>query len=133
MRVRIDESGRQSQATGVDAFFRLPVAAVADLAEAHRLGLSDNAVEGLMRRDPDDGASRYATADPVQLVPTGARTLLVHGDADDSVPVEISRRYLAAAEKACDDATLIERTGGDHDEVIDPSSEAWAAVIDWLG
>jgi len=109
------------------------LAAVADLALAHTKGIGDDAVEGLIRRSPADGAQRYRTASPVELVPLGARQLIVHGDADDLVPIEIARSYAEAATKAGDEVTVHEVPGGDHFEVIDATSAAWGAVIDWLG
>lgn len=109
------------------------LAAVADLALAHEMDIGSSAVEGLMRRSPQDGPQRYRSASPAELVPLGADQLLVHGDADDSVPIEIARSYAATAKKAGDDVTLIEVPGGDHFVVIDPSSDAWRNVVDWLG
>lgn len=109
------------------------LAAVADLAMAHSLGTGDGAVEELIRRTPAEGPRRYESASPAELVPLEAKQLIVHGDKDDSVPIEIARSYVAAASTAGDDVTFHEMPGGDHFEVIDPSSAAWAGVIEWLG
>jgi dipeptidyl aminopeptidase/acylaminoacyl peptidase len=62
-------------------------------------------------------------------IPAGARVLLVHGDADDRVPVEHSRRYARAA-AATGDASceLLELAGVGHFAVIDPRTPTWAAI-----
>ena len=109
------------------------LAAVSDLGMAHQMGIGDSAVEELMRRGPAEGPERYSAASPAELLPLGAQQLLVHGDADDAVPIEISRSYAAAATAAGDDVTLHELPGADHFVVIDAASAAWSAVVDWLG
>jgi dipeptidyl aminopeptidase/acylaminoacyl peptidase len=58
--------------------------------------------------------------------------LLVHGDADDSVPVEISRRYAERAREAGDPFELVELPGCGHFEHLDPNSHAWGVVTDWV-
>jgi fermentation-respiration switch protein FrsA (DUF1100 family) len=54
--------------------------------------------------------------------------LLVHGDADDRVPISQSRDYLAAARTAGDECGLSELLGGDHFELVDPGGRAWPIV-----
>jgi len=73
-------------------------------------------------------AARLAAASPAALAPLGVPQLLVHGDADDIVPVSQSRG-LAARDP---DAELVELPGVDHFEVIEPASTAWVAVLDRL-
>ena len=68
-------------------------AAVSDLVEAARLGLSDNAAALLLGGSPEAVPERYAAASPRARLPLGVPALLVHGDADDAVPVELSRDY----------------------------------------
>jgi len=54
-------------------------------------------------------------ASPLAQAPTGTPTILVHGTADDVVPVEQSQRYAEAAA-----ATLRTLDGARHFEPIDP-------------
>ena len=56
------------------------------------------------------------------------------GDADLALadPVELSRRYAAAARVAGDRCELLELPGVGHFEPIDPRSEAWSQVVDAL-
>jgi acetyl esterase/lipase len=103
-------------------------AGVADLAAASRLGLSGGAADELV------GGRRelFAKASPAELLPLGVPQLLVHGEADDVVPVAIARDYAAAARAAGDDVDLVTLPGVGHFEHLDPASEAWQAVIAWL-
>ncbi len=95
-----------------------------------RLGIG--AVQEFLGGEPDEVPDRYAVADPVALLPTGADVLCVHGTDDDVVPPEQSRRYAAAAADAGDRVT-VRTVPGDHRVPIDPAGEAWAVVRAWLG
>lgn len=105
------------------------LAGVCDLATAFADGIGEAATEAFMGGGPDDRPEAYAVADPLQRVPADAQVLLVHGDADQRVPVEQSRRYARAAATAGDDrCELIELPGADHFALIDPRTETWATV-----
>jgi acetyl esterase/lipase len=108
-------------------------AGVPDLAEAARLGLGDGAARDFMGGGPDAIPEAYAIVSPAERLPTGVPQLLVHGDADDVVPVGLSRRYAQAARAAGDDVELVVRAGEDHFVHLDPSSGAWTDVVRWLG
>jgi pimeloyl-ACP methyl ester carboxylesterase len=97
------------------------LAPVTDLARArvHAEQLLGGAVEQV--------ADRWQQADPVRAGAPGVPVLVVHPTHDQTVPVARSRTYAAAT--GC---TLVE-TAGSHRDPIDPSSEAWAAAVDWLG
>jgi acetyl esterase/lipase len=105
------------------------LAGVCDLAECYRLGLGQGAAGELMGGSPDQFPGRYRAADPMTAMPTGVRSVLVHGTADDRVPWQQSRDYEAAARAAGDDAhgVLLPEVG--HFELIDPLSAAWPAVL----
>jgi acetyl esterase/lipase len=102
-------------------------AAVSDLREAHRLGLSHGVVADLLGAEP-----AYAIASPAERLPLGVPQLLVHGEDDAIVPVAMSRAYERAARGAGDDVELVALPGVGHYEHLDPASEAWAAVVRWL-
>jgi hypothetical protein len=107
----------------------LSLAGVLDLVESERLGLGGHAAERLLGGSPGEQPGRYAVASPAALLPTGGRAVLVHGDRDDEVPVEVSRSYVAAAGAAGDDVRLDELAGVGHYELIDPLSAAWPDVL----
>ena len=79
----------------------------------------------------DDLAARLASADPVRLLPTGARVLCVHGEQDDVVPVRQSERYAEAA-RAAGDTVEVRVVPGDHMVLIEPGEEPWRVVRRWL-
>lgn len=78
------------------------------------------------------GARVPTAADPAALLPYGVPQLLVHGGADDSVPVEFSRRHHQRAAAAGDPVELLELSAADHLSLIDPDSTAWGLVADRL-
>jgi 3-dehydroquinate dehydratase type II len=104
------------------------LAPVADLASCHGAWVGDGAVEEFLGRSPADGADRYAAADPAALLPLGVRQLIVHGSADDVVPIALSEAYVGKAADAGDAVVFTELSGVDHHELIDPADAAWAAA-----
>ena len=108
---------------------RLPVvalAAVSDLREsAGRVG-PDGAVARFMGGMPEDVPDKYAEASPRELLPLGVRQLLVHGDADLSVPFAQSVSY---AEAAGGEADLVALEGAGHFELIDPQARVFPATV----
>jgi pimeloyl-ACP methyl ester carboxylesterase len=54
--------------------------------------------------------------------------LLVHGERDTDVPVAISREFAAAH-----GADLVVIDDESHYEHLEPGSQCWRAVIEWLG
>ncbi len=108
-------------------------AGVVNLAAGSLERLGRGAVDDLMGRSATQGTvDDYGLASPIERLPLGVPTLLVHGRDDVVVPVEQSEAYAARADDAGDDVTARLLDGVDHFEVIDPDSEAWAAVVDWL-
>lgn len=96
--------------------------------------LADAAREQLGRGAADDfmaGATDYEHADPLQRLPTGVPTVLIHGERDDTVPIAQSKAYAAAAQAAGEDCELVEFSGG-HFDVIEPASQVWPTVVDRL-
>jgi acetyl esterase/lipase len=111
------------------------LAGVCDLADAARAGLGDGAASAFAGGMPDERPRAYALADPMARLPAGVPQLLVHGDADDRVPIEHSYRYARAARAAGDRCELLELPRVGHFELIDPRTEAWqqaAASIERL-
>ena len=106
-------------------------APVAALVQGARLGLGRGAVTALLGGSPEQVPERYQAADPVGLLPTGVRTVLVHGRADDTVPMSQSEQYVAAANRAGDDSRLVLVPGG-HFEHLDPRTPAIAALREAL-
>jgi acetyl esterase/lipase len=108
------------------------LAGVVDLRRAYQLHLSNDAVVEFLRGTPAEVADHYREADPMQLSIPQARQALIHGSADDVVPPAFSRDYVAAKQKLGgqekEDARLLEISGADHFDLIDPRSQAWVQV-----
>jgi acetyl esterase/lipase len=124
---------------------------VLDLARAHELGLSGGAVENLLGRRRDvaaaeaassqgmaagatgaddagaDGTDPYRLADPMRNLPLPVPVYAFHAEQDVDVPRELSERYVAAAQAAGGEAELI-IVPGDHFDLIDPATEAFARI-----
>ncbi len=107
----------------------VPLAGVLDLTVADRLGLGGNAARSLLGGPPQRHPERWAAADPAQLLPTGVRTVLLHGTADRAVPVEVATSFADAARAAGDVAVLHELPGVGHYALIDPLAPAWPHVL----
>ena len=117
-------------APGVAVGAAVALAGVVDLERAARMGLGAGAVPALMGGAPGAaGAGPYELASPAALVPLGVPQVLVHGDADDTVPLELSARYVERARAAGDDAVLVPLTGVGHMAVIAPVGPAWEALV----
>jgi pimeloyl-ACP methyl ester carboxylesterase len=70
-------------------------------------------------------ARKMTTASPQEMLPLGVPQILVHGTADDIVPLELSARYHELASALGDRVTFIPLPGMGHFEPIDPQSGAW--------
>jgi acetyl esterase/lipase len=95
----------------------LAQAPVSDLRLAAELGACAGAVERLLAQ---------GAPSPIDD-PPDAEILLLHGDADESVPVELSRRYANGGH-----AVYVELVGCGHMEFLDPASDAAVLSGNWL-
>jgi acetyl esterase/lipase len=93
-------------------------APVADLPLAAELRSCTGGVEALLAQ----GAPSPVDGPPV------VRHLVIHGDADEDVPVEIGRAYARVASAA----EYVELPGCGHYEHLDPASEAWSIAVQWI-
>jgi acetyl esterase/lipase len=105
------------------------LAGVCDLRRAYDQRLGNGIVATLMGGTPDKFPDRYDAASPIELLPTGTRQVLVHGTADNIVPVSQSENFVERAEKLGEHPTLVELDGIRHFELIDPESDAWSQVV----
>lgn len=105
----------------IDLDLVVGIAPVCDLAHADELHLGDDAVARLLDGEP------ISEADPMTLL-TGApdaAVRLVHGTEDETVPIALSRRFVAKHPWA----SLTELPGVGHMEFLDPHSLAWRRVV----
>ncbi len=104
------------------------VMALAAVSDLERAGAP---ARELLGGGPTAVPGRWAQADPMRRLPLEVPVGLVHAVDDETVEVERSREYAAAARAAGGVVTLTEAPGG-HRDPIDPSSRAWAAAGAWL-
>jgi len=93
----------------------IALAPVADPRRAYELTLGDGAVADFFRGSPADFPERYA------MRPPACPTVLIHGAADEVVPIELNRGFPGVQ--------FIELPGADHFDVIDPQSAAFAETL----
>jgi acetyl esterase/lipase len=102
------------------------LAPVALLREAAAQGIGGGATVDLLGGTPDQVPEAYDAADPATRMRTRPDTdvVVVHGEADEDVPVRSSR----GLKDRFDWVDYRELAGTDHFAVIDPLSDAWPAV-----
>lgn len=99
------------------------LAGCVDLHLTRDLGLGDGAAVALLGSAPE---AVWRAADPALLGPPPVPVRLVHGAADDRVPVEVSESYQAAAGNG---VSLQVLAGCGHFELIDPRSPYFAHTV----
>jgi acetyl esterase/lipase len=99
----------------------LALAPAADLQLAHDLNLSDGAAFAFLGEEP----KARTDLDPKRMPSPAIGTTLVHGDADDIVPLSLSESYL----KSHPGMRLVKLRGAGHFGVIDPLSPVWPVVV----
>jgi acetyl esterase/lipase len=104
------------------------LAPVAALRLAWELRLGNGAVAEFLQGSPGDVPERYQAADPAGR-PSAVPRVLIHGTADQIVPLELSREYVRL--RLCDPAPvkLVELPAGDHFDVVDPQSRFHETVM----
>lgn len=110
------------------------IAGLLDLRHAAETALGDGATVAALG-EPDAHPDRYDVASPVELVPIGVPTVVVHGAEDEVVPPATSATYEALAAAAGDELRAHLVDGADHFEPILPDHAAWevtAAALDAL-
>lgn len=108
------------------------LAAVSDLLLAFQLNLSNGAAQELLGTTPEQHPERYRNASPFERLPLRIPQLLIHGTADDTVPVIMSRQYAERARERGDTVDLVELQGVGHMEFLDPGSRPHALLEQWL-
>ena len=103
------------------------LAPVGDLRLAAARDLGAGATTDFFGGSPDELPEVYDAADPAtrMQVRPNADVVVVHGDRDKQVPVEVSRGLA----RRFDWLDYRELAGADHYDVIDPLSPAWPAVL----
>lgn len=99
----------------------LALAPAADLQLSQERNLGGGAVRAFLGVAAQDRRD----VDPKLLPTPRVAVTIVHGELDDTVPLEISRSYVATHR----DTRLVQLPATGHYAVIDPLSTAWATVV----
>jgi acetyl esterase/lipase len=119
---------RLASAPNLEMRAAIGLAPCADLQMAYDLHLSQDAVVEFLGGTPATAPQQYAAADARQHAASLPR-ILIHGAADDVVPIALSRSFMAARAKDSPQPELIELAAADHFALIDPESEAFKMVL----
>jgi pimeloyl-ACP methyl ester carboxylesterase len=101
----------------------LPVVALAPVSDVR---------DSAARRGPDSAPARYMAPEhypngsPIELLPLGVPQIVIHGTEDDSVPYEMSKRYVEAAGG---EAELVTLESASHFEPIDPLAPQFVETL----
>jgi acetyl esterase/lipase len=104
------------------------LAGVLDLRRAWELRLSNDAVCEFLGGDPKEKEGNYRQASPVELKIEKMRQLIIHGAADQIVPLDFSRNYAQQKIKNGEAVRLVEIPSAGHFDLIDPESPFWSEV-----
>ena len=115
----------EERAPGVRGVVAL--APVADLGEADRRHLGDDAARELLGGGPQEQPDRWADADPARHRLT-TPAIIVTGEHDDVVPGAVAQAYVATRSDGEPLHTAVAR-GADHFDVIDPDHPAYLLVL----
>ncbi len=100
----------------------LALAPVADLVLADDLNLGSGAVRAFL----GSGAADRTDLDPRRRPAPRNGVVVLHGEQDDTVPIEVGASYAAAMGPA---ARLVALPDCGHFEPIEPASAAWPALL----
>lgn len=75
-------------------------------------------------------ADAYVHTSPAELLPSGARVLMISGELDHVMPPATGRVYAERVRKAGDSAEAVAIPGATHYDVVIPTTAAWKQVAD---
>jgi acetyl esterase/lipase len=70
----------------------------------------------------------YADTSPAEMLPSGVRTVLIHGELDTISPLRAGQDYARRAQAAGDAADVIVLPGGSHYDEVAATSPSWSIV-----
>jgi acetyl esterase/lipase len=111
---------------------RVRPSAVVGLAPVTDMTAAGEAAVALLGGDAAAHPERWVGADPTRAAPPDVPTLIVHPQADQTIPVIRSRTFVERCRAAGADVTLADPPGEGHQHVILPGSRSWAAVEEFL-
>lgn len=108
------------------------LAPVTDAARVYTEKLGDSAAQEYFQQSPEQMPGMYAGASAVHQPGVHARTLLVHGNDDDRVPLRHSLDYAAAQWAADAPVDTLFLAALEHKECIQPDHAVWKYITEWM-
>ncbi|GAA1872487.1 alpha/beta hydrolase [Paeniglutamicibacter psychrophenolicus] len=109
------------------------LAPVTDLGRTWLEGLGEDAAQEYFGSGPDVLPASYRSGSPLNHLPPRCPVLLVHGSADQRIPVEHSIAYAQAVGLSGVPIQFLTPESTDHFNVIDPSWDEWDSVVQFVG
>lgn len=131
----------KDQMNGIENTLLIPIRSVISLAgvtdlrqmwKIHEDKGMISPVTSFIGGSPQEVPERYRLASPIELLPLNIEQILIHGELDRHVPVDLSVDYHRRAIELGDKVSLVVLPDVEHFMVIDPSSSAWQSVINSL-
>jgi len=103
---------------------------LADLRNEENLILTscDRAIAQLTGQASAGRTDVFSDTSPAEMLPCGARTVLIHGELDVISPVRAGQDYARRAAAAGDEAEVLVLPGGSHYDEVAATSPAWQIV-----
>jgi len=76
-----------------------------------------------------DRAHPYADTSPAELLPSGARVVMISGDLDHVMPPATGQVYAGRVRKSGDSADAVAIPNTSHFDVVIPTTAAWKTVV----
>jgi pimeloyl-ACP methyl ester carboxylesterase len=105
----------------------LAIAPVTNLLKTEELGLGDNAINEWLPQ----GARNYPELDPSLSKVPSIPTVIIHGDSDVRVPIELSAAYVESKKMGAN-LNFVQLKDIGHFEIIDPTSSAFPEILSAL-
>jgi acetyl esterase/lipase len=98
-----------------------------DQGKVFALPCGDDTIDRLV--DTATRPNPYADTSPAELLPTGAKVVMVHGVFDPVMPPYTGRAYALKVREAGDAAEVVTIPDAAHFDVVIPTSAAWKVVV----
>lgn len=108
------------------------LAPIIDLISCYRNNSGNQAVNELLQCSPTENLERYKNTSPIELLPLNTPTIIFHGDKDEYLSIEMTRKFAEKNDRSETQFSLVEIEGGFHMDFIDPNSKSIQSVIKYL-
>jgi acetyl esterase/lipase len=114
----------------------LPIGAVISLAgigdlkgqgKVFALPCGDDTIDRLV--DTANRRNPFADTSPAELLPSGAKVVMVHGVFDPVMPPYTGRDYVLRVRQAGDAAEAVTIPGAAHFDLVIPTTPAWKQIV----